>query len=38
MWLVLLPVALAAFAYALLNRGEMPTMDKVPRAGEEEPR
>ena len=29
-WLVLLPLALAAFAYALLNRVEFPVMKEVP--------
>jgi hypothetical protein len=36
MWLVLAPVVLAAFAYALMNRVEMPVMESVPGAVEEE--
>ena len=36
MWLILLPLALAAFAYALMNRVEIPVMDEVPGASVEE--
>lgn len=35
LWLVLLPLALAAFAWALSNRVEMPVMDEVPGPGRE---
>ncbi|MGJ8725608.1 MAG: hypothetical protein ACSHYB_13700 [Roseibacillus sp.] len=31
-WLILAPLALAALAYALVNRVEMPVMEEVPQA------
>ena len=36
MWIVLGPLAVAAFVYALANRVEMPVMQEVPGAGEKE--
>ena len=30
MWLILGPLALAAFLYAILNRPEFPVMDEIP--------
>lgn len=39
MWVVIGPVALGALVYALVNRVEMPVMDKVPeQLGKEESR
>lgn len=33
LWLLLGPLAISAFVYAIVNRPEMPVMDKLPGEG-----
>ena len=37
MWLLLGPLALIAFLYAIMNRPEIPVMDSLPGNSEPEP-